>query len=137
MLGQTFSLQALENDVIRAQYPKEPGVHFALVCAARGCPLLRGEPYQGHRLKEQFADQARQFLADTKKNRVVAVQRTVVLSKVFKWYEEDFIRASGSVLEYVKPYFPAEAQEELKAGKFRIEYSDYDWSLNDTTAVKK
>ena len=131
------SLQALENTLIRAKYPKQPGVHFALVCAARGCPPLRGKPYVGARLQEQFDDQARTFLADTEKNHVVAVRRVVVVSKIFKWYEEDFTRDGNSVLGTIEKFFPAEARDELKVGGFRLEYSDYDWSLNDSGPLKK
>lgn len=132
-----ISLQALENTLIRAKYPDHPEVHFALVCAALGCPLLRSEPYIGTRLQEQLDDQARLFLADPEKNRVIGVRRVVVVSKIFKWYESDFTRNGKSVVDNIEKFFPAEAREELKAGGFRVEYSDYDWNLNDSRSIKK
>lgn len=129
--GELMTLQTLEHEIIRAKFPTYPGIHFALVCAAKGCPVLRSEPYYGPRLQAQLDEQARQFLGDPTKNRVVAVRKTVILSKIFKWYEEDFVRNGGSVLGYVTKYFPPSDQEDLKAGGFKIDYLEYDWSLND------
>jgi hypothetical protein len=131
VFGRTTSLEWIEHDQLRARFPEQPGVHFALVCAARGCPPLRSEPYIGKRLQAQLDEQARKFMADTTKNRVIAVRRTVQLSRIFKWYEEDFTRTGTGVLDYVQRFFPRDAQQDLSAGGFRIEYTDYDWSLND------
>jgi hypothetical protein len=135
--GKLITLQSLEHEIIRAKYPTYPGIHFALVCAAKACPTLRSEPYLGPRLKAQLDEQAREFLADTTKNRVVAVRRTIFLSKIFQWYEEDFVLNGGSVLGYVNRYLPPSDQEDIKAGGFKIEYLDYDWSLNDLKSAKK
>lgn len=134
LFGRILSLGGLENDLLRAKYPEQPGVHFILVCAARGCPPLRGEPYSGRRLQEQVDEQARAFFADTAKNRVVGVRRTVYLSPIFKWYEADFRRNGAAILDYAERYLPPEAAAELKTGGFRIEYTDYDWGLNDSAA---
>ncbi|MEM6770340.1 MAG: histidine kinase dimerization/phosphoacceptor domain -containing protein, partial [Bacteroidota bacterium] len=41
---RSLSLDNIEHDILRAQY-KESRIHFALVCAATGCPLLRAEAY--------------------------------------------------------------------------------------------
>lgn len=136
--GRSISLQTLEDDIIRANYPTYPGVHFALVCASMGCPPLRSEPYVGARLNEQLDEQARVFLADTNNNRVVAVRRTLMLSKIFKWYEEDFIRNGGSVVKYITPYMPEADQEDLKQeSNWTVTYLEYDWRLNEVKPQKK
>ena len=59
--GRTWSLDQIEHDVIRARFG-DPRVHFALVCAALGCPPLRAEAYRGETLDPQLDDQARVFL---------------------------------------------------------------------------
>lgn len=125
--GETLSLDALEHQVIRRDY-REPRIHFALVCAAKGCPPLRAEAYVGARLETQLNDQTRAFLADSSKNRVEVATKTVFLSPIFKWYQEDFDRHAGSVLAALKPHWP-----ELPATTdgFRIRYTEYDWTLND------
>jgi len=69
LFGETINLNTLEHKVLRVDYA-EPRIHFALVCAAKGCPPLRGEAYVGTQLEDQLVDQARQFLAETTQNRV-------------------------------------------------------------------
>jgi len=126
--GKTTTLSALENDIIRTEYPEQPGIHFALVCGAKSCPPLRGEPYVGARLTAQLADQGRQFLADQNKNRVDAAAKVVYLSKIFDWYEGDFKRSAGSATAFVQKLFPAGTPN---LTGFKVQYTDYDWSLNE------
>mgnify|MGYP001611975455 CR=1 FL=1 len=129
--GQILTLSHLENKIIRVDY-REPRIHFALVCAAAGCPPLRSEPYVGVRLNEQLDDQTRRFLASSEKNRFDVATSTLHLSPIFKWYEQDFIAPAGSLAAYVKPFLP-EAQRDALAdpAKVKMRYTDYDWALND------
>jgi hypothetical protein len=128
--GQIMTLSHLENKVIRVEYD-EPRIHFALVCAAVGCPPLRGEPYVGARLNAQLDDQTRVFLAETSKNRFDEATGTLHLSPIFKWYDDDFIKPAGSLAAYVKPFLP-EAQRAALAdpAQVKVMFTDYDWSLN-------
>ena len=129
LFGETITLNTLEHKILRKDYA-EPRLHFALVCAAKGCPPLRGEAYVAARLNEQLDDQAKQFLAESGKNRIAATERTVYLSPIFKWYGGDFEKKSGSVLAALKPYWPGKA---VATDDFKIRYTDYDWSLNEQT----
>ena len=127
LFGETMDLNTVEHKILRVDYA-EPRIHFALVCAAKGCPPLRGEVYTGSLLEAQLADQAKQFLADTNKNRIGASERTVYLSPIFKWYGGDFEKKSGSVLAALQPYWPEKAGS---TDGLKIRYTDYDWSLNE------
>jgi hypothetical protein len=131
--GRRISLDHLEHRMIRPDYG-EPRIHFALVCAARGCPPLRTEPYVGDRLEAQLADQARVFLAQTAKNRFDPDSGTLWLSPIFDWYRDDFLAAAPSLEAYVRPLLPADAATALGAatGPVRVRFSDYDWRLNGT-----
>jgi hypothetical protein len=131
LFGRTLTLNNLEHDIIRVDY-QEPRIHFALVCAARGCPPLRNEAYLADRLEEQLDDQVRRFLATPDKNRVDASRRTVYLSPIFKWYGADFEKQHGSVLAALQPYWPKASASVLAQGGFKIRYTDYDWSLNQS-----
>ena len=102
------------------------------MCAAKGCPALRSEACVAERLDAQLDDQARRFLADRVKNRVEAGEQVVYLSPIFKWYGADFEKRSGSVLAALKPYWPAAAASSLSLGGFKIRYTGYDWSLNES-----
>jgi len=124
--GELISLDDIEHRVLRAHF-NEPRIHFALVCAARSCPPLREEAYQGAIIDRQLDLQGRRFLADADKNRVDPAARTLYLSRIFKWFSADFTR-NGALISFVAPYLelaPADG-----AG-FSIKYLPYDWSLNE------
>lgn len=129
LFGRTLTLNDLEHKILQVQYA-EPRIHFALVCAARGCPPLRNEAYVGNRLDAQLDDQARQFLGTPGKNRVDFTDHVIYLSPIFKWYGADFEKQAGSVLSFLKPYWPAKDAAEIAKGGFSVRYTDYDWSLN-------
>ncbi len=131
LFGRKTSLDHVEHGIIRKEYP-DARAHFALVCAARGCPPLRDEPFVADRLAAQLDDQGRVFLGDPVKNRVEAAKRTVHLSAIFKWFSGDFEASAGTVLKFVTPFFPEPARAALATGgDFKIAYTDYDWSLNE------
>lgn len=130
LFGQVTTLDHVEHEIIRKEYG-EARVHFALVCAARGCPPLRAEAWTGDKLEVQLAEQGRIFLGQAEKNRVEAAKRTLHLSPIFKWFAGDFEAAAGSVEKFVTPFLPETARTALAAGGFKISYTDYDWSLND------
>lgn len=130
LFGQKITLDALENEVIRKNYP-DPRVHFALVCAALSCPDLIDTPYQAEILEHLLDQQTKEFLSDSGKNSIDTKQEKLRISPIFDWFKEDFIAQSGSVIEFVNPYFENKANK-----KFKIEYTNYDWSLNDQNTKK-
>ena len=58
---------------------------------------------------------------DTGRNRFSA--KEISLSRIFEWFAEDFEKAAGSVVGYVRRY------HELPEGA-RVSYLDYDWTMN-------
>lgn len=130
LFGETVTLGHIEHDLLRGNY-SEPAIHFAIVCAAKGCPPLRAEAYTADKLSAQLDDQGRVFLGQRDKNRIDLANRTLHLSPIFKWFDEDFKRKSGTVQKFVTGYFPEGYHNRLNAGKFKIRYTDYDWSLNE------
>ncbi|MBL9175135.1 MAG: DUF547 domain-containing protein [Verrucomicrobiales bacterium] len=129
--GNAISLDHLEHKILRAEY-QEPRIHFALVCAARGCPPLRLEPYRGQDLERQLDEQARAFLAQSEKNRFDPQTSTLWLSPIFKWYTRDFAGSEETLAAYARPFLPASARTQLDlARKVQIQFTDYDWNLND------
>lgn len=130
LFGRTRTLGEVEHQILRKDY-REPRVHFALVCAAKGCPALRSEPFVAERLNEQLEEEGRNFMSNARKNRIDPAKQVLYLSPIFDWFEGDFIKKSGSVRAFVAPYFPKEASRELLKGDYKIKYSNYDWSLNE------
>ncbi len=130
LFGEKVTLDHVEHGLLRKDY-KEPRIHFALVCAAVSCPVLRGEPYTPEKLNEQLEDQGRTFLNTKSMNRVDIEEETAYLSAIFKWFREDFEEHSGSVLSFVRAYLPEETAKRIDEGSFQVKCLDYDWSLND------
>lgn len=131
---RTYGLDEIEQDILRKQF-REPRIHFALVCAAMGCPPLRGEAYTGARLDRQLDDQGRAFvLRSPAKNRVDVAARTVYLSPIFvefRDYIDDFGGSEAAVGRYVARYFPAGPERTLlEGGDFKVVKTRYDWTLN-------
>lgn len=135
LFGKVITLEDLEHGILRKDYA-EPRLHFALVCAALGCPPIRGEPYDPENLDAQLEDQGKRFLAQKHKNSVDLAKKILNLSPIFKWFEEDFRKKTGTVLAFVQPYFPPEVSRELLKGGYKIEYTHYDWSLNDSSSKR-
>jgi hypothetical protein len=131
--GRTYTLDQVEQEILRREF-REPRIHFALVCAAMGCPPLRSEAYTGARIEEQLEDQTRTFLARTPaKNRVDVASRTLFASQIFEFrdYEKDFGGTRQAIGRYIAGYLPDGPEKRLLlGGDFRIRYTDYDWSLN-------
>ena len=125
---EKISLNHLEHDIILPRARHLPAVHFALVCAAKGCPQLRSEAYTGSLLKTQLEHQGQVFLGNTSKNRLSKLERILYLSPIFDWYAEDFERVSGSVKNYLTKHAAHIFQTNLSS--FKIHYTPYDWSLN-------
>lgn len=127
--GNTWSLNQIEHEQIRPKF-REPRVHFALVCAAIGCPPLRAEAYTGAKIEEQLADQARYVHAHDRWFRFDSVTGVLRLTKLYDWYGDDFKQIGGSALAYAAKY-SKELQTALDAKKSpQLEWLDYDWRLN-------
>ena len=134
--GATINLYDLEREVLIKQF-HEPLMHFAIVCASTSCPKLQPWAYQPDQLDRQLAYAARGFINDPSRNRFDRQRKIASLSMIFKWFETDFADAAGSVLVYIARYVddPELAKDLMQPG-YRIEYLEYDWSLNGTPPKK-
>ncbi|NDJ17817.1 DUF547 domain-containing protein [Myxacorys almedinensis] len=121
-----YSLSDIENGVVRATF-KDPRIHFALVCAAVGCPLLRNEAYQPEQVQTQLDEDATRFINNPAKVRFDAETETLYCSPIFKWYRQDFLNVASSTPTYIQTYL---APRILLTDSTRVRYLDYDWSLN-------
>ena len=140
LFGEQRSLDDVEHELIRAPGVfDDPRIHAAVVCASVGCPMLRDEAYVGERLGAQLDDAMRRFLSDRSRNRFDAESGTLSVSKLFDWYHADFehgYQGPASLHTLFIRYAdvlgstPA-ARAEIRAGRFKIAYLDYNWSLND------
>lgn len=126
ILGKNVSLNEIENEILRKELV-DPRIHFAIVCASLGCPVLRDESYVSDRLDSQLNDAVTKFMQDHKKFNYDAHNNTVYLSPIFKWFKKDFEKAGG-VIAFVKKYIPSDIKLSDDA---RMQWLDYDWTLNE------
>lgn len=127
--GASISLHQLEHELIRPL--QEPRIHFAIVCASRSCPILQSEAYRLDSLDQQLEAAAQGFINDPQRNRFDTAAGRAELSSIFKWFEEDFAKAAGSLQAYLAPLVASQEVSELLAREaFNISYQKYDWSLN-------
>lgn len=126
--GKMYTLNDIENNVIRKQF-KEPLIHFGLVCAARSCPPLLKNAYNGANVRSKLAQNASAYLA-SQYNRYDAKTNTLTLSKIFEWYKEDFGGDAG-LRTFVKKYGTKQMKDGLAASpNATIKYMEYDWTIN-------
>ena len=123
--GQSLSLNAIEHDILRQRF-LDPRIHFALVCASIGCPLLRAEAYGPDWLTEQLDEDCDRFINNPDKVRYDEIRRTLYCSKIFKWYKADFLTVADSVAEYCDRYYTAAQIPESAT----VVYLPYSWELN-------
>ena len=124
--NQTYSLGQIENQKLRSHL-QDPRIHFALVCASIGCPLLRNEAYVPEKVIEQLDSDAERFVNNPEKVRYDAQTQTLYCSKIFKWYRQDFLKVADSIPDYIRSYLKPNAPLSASTS---IAYLDYDWSLN-------
>ncbi|MGB2905116.1 MAG: DUF547 domain-containing protein, partial [Candidatus Dechloromonas phosphoritropha] len=140
LFGQERTLDDIEHVMIRTPGAfDDPRIHFAVVCASIGCPMLRAEAFTAAKLDSQLADSLRRFLADTSRNRFAAASGQLQVSKIFDWYGKDFEQGHQG-FDSLKTTFARHAEqlakapqdrERIRQGSYKLEFLDYDWRLND------
>lgn len=116
--GKTYSLNNIENDILRPKY-KDARIHFAVNCAAKSCPPLLNRAWTANNLELNFEQQAKAFVNNSDFNSIST--KKVQVSKIFEWYAADF----GNLIEYLNRYSETEIKPNAK-----VEFKEYDWALN-------
>jgi GH15 family glucan-1,4-alpha-glucosidase len=108
----------------------EPRIHFALVCGSSSCPPI--EVYTAENIDEELTIAGEAFI----NGGGVKVYREggiVYLSRIFKWYGQDFGSSQEERLNFILPYiYNKEDKEYIKenAARLKVVYQEYDWRLN-------
>jgi hypothetical protein len=125
--GREMSLEAFEKDMIRPM--GDPRSHLALNTMARSSPRLPREPFTGQGLEGQLENQGREFFND-EKNVVVDPDRQIVrLSELMKFYRDEFLTKSPSLIAFVNTYRKVKIPE-----NYKVEFLDFDWTINGQSA---
>lgn len=137
--GHELTLDAIEHNLLRPFF-RDPRIHFAVNCASGSCAPLPPWAFTGEGLEEQLEERSRAFLSDPANVRVEG--ETLLLSKYFDWYGEDFTAEgweprADTIPAFVARYTRPQVREFLEAdeGPPSIEFLDYDWSLNSVSSA--
>ena len=122
--GKPYTLNDLEKGYLYQVFP-DARLHFALVCAAKGCPVLIPTAYRGATLGAQLDAQTRVAMNSELHVRVETSAKTVHLSELFTWYASDFELSSGSAIDYVNTFRNAAIPSD-----FKVAVIPYNWELN-------
>jgi hypothetical protein len=124
LLGKKRYLDWIEHEVLRKDF-NEPRIHFAINCASIGCPPLRSEAFVSDKLESQLQDSFLVFMKQKDKNRYDSKSNILYLSKIFEWFQGDFIK-NQSLIQFIKPGFNENIPDNAN-----IIFTDYNWNLNE------
>lgn len=143
-VGQNVTLDHIEHGILRKEF-NEPRIHVAINCASFSCPDLKDEAYTAEKLESQLNDSAISFVNNKSKGVVIDKEKgRVKVSKIFKWFGEDFYNNYGSkqlsnksrkengARSFVAEYINEDDKNYILNGEYKLSYMSYDWSLNET-----
>ncbi|MEM7767589.1 MAG: DUF547 domain-containing protein [Pseudomonadota bacterium] len=125
--GRELSLDAIEHDILRVEW-SDPRVHYAVNCAAIGCPNLNPAAWEAATLDQALDTAARAYVNDP---RGVTIRNNgLQVSRIYKWFREDFGGSNAGVIDHLKQYAEPDLLAQIEANP-RIRRHAYDWDLND------
>jgi hypothetical protein len=139
--GRPYSLNTFErhfvfgdDDSAKRRSPAatlDPRAHFALVCAAKGCPALRPRCYRPDSIDQQLDVATREALASPTQLRWDKATGKLLVSSIFQWYPADFGGIEGA-MAFIKRHVQPNVRTELEAAKLPwwSGHIPWDWSLN-------
>ena len=124
--GEAVSLNDIEHRILRPIW-RDSRIHYAVNCAAIGCPNLQMTAYTGGTVEAMLDKGARDFINSPRG--VAITGDTVTISKIYDWFYEDFGPSDQDVLRHLLKYADPGLKQRLTAIG-RIEDVAYDWRLN-------
>lgn len=123
--NESVSLDDIEHRILRPIW-RDPRIHYAINCAALGCPNLGAHAFTPGRADAMLDEAARAFV-----NHPRAFRRengALVASSIYDWFAVDFGGPTG-VINHGRR-FASPTTLALFRGKERPDRYAYDWSLN-------
>ncbi len=125
--GERLSLNDIEHRILRPIWG-DPRIHYAVNCAALGCPNLQAVAFTAGNAESLLDAGARAYVNHPRGVRFEG--EALVVSSIYVWFEEDFLAADGSVLAHLLRFAEPALAARLARAR-RISGNAYDWSLND------
>ena len=143
-VGQNVTLDHIEHGILRKEF-NEPRIHAAINCASISCPDMRNEAYIADKIDKQLDDSSKNFVNSNTKGVLVDKNKNKVkVSKIFKWFGQDFFKnynmnefnersdKENGTFGYIYKYINDDEKEYILSDDYKLKYLSYDWSLNET-----
>jgi hypothetical protein len=144
--GKSLTLDQIEQTVLAGF--GDPRVFLALGRGAVGSGRLRSEAYAPETVDQQLAEVASECVSHVQCVTVDRLGNKVLISSIFSWRSKEFSaayaekarRAFGArspieraAIAFIEPKLTNTEKEFLEKNDFKVEFSPFDWSLNDLT----
>jgi hypothetical protein len=123
--GERLSLDDIEHRILRPIW-RDPRIHYAVNCAALGCPNLAGQAFTAARANAILDQGARDFVNHPRGFRLD--NGRLIASSIYDWFAPDF-GGPNSILAHARRYATPANLAKFR-GKTRPDRYSYDWSLN-------
>jgi len=129
--GEEVSLDDIEHRILRPVW-RDPRLHYAVNCAALGCPNLGPRAFTAAATEQMLEDAVRAYVNHPRGARIIDGRLHV--SSIYVWYKEDFGGDDPGVIAHLRRYAAPPLAQAL-AAQTSIAGDSYDWSLNDAAAL--
>jgi hypothetical protein len=143
VMDREITLNNIEHDILRGQF-QDPRIHFVLVCASIGCPLLENQAFTEFDLSQRLEKSTSDFINNTEKVLLNKEENKLFLSSIFDWYKEDFEstpqlpaelttfpKEYRGVIAFILKYLPEDQRLFILNNKPKIDFFGYSWALNE------
>ncbi|MEM7041541.1 MAG: DUF547 domain-containing protein [Pseudomonadota bacterium] len=125
--GMSLSLNDIEHRILKPIWG-DPRMHYAITCAAVGCPNLQPVPFSGSQLDRQLSEAAMAYVNDP---RCIAIENGELhVSSLYRWNLKAFGGSERAVIEHLMAYAEPDLAMQLQSFD-RLHGDRFDWRLND------
>jgi len=131
--GEELSLDDIEHRILRPIW-KDPRIHYAVNCAALGCPKLMRDAFTASNTEELLDRGAKDYINSEHGARFDSNTR-LIASSLYDWYQQDFGGDEAGVIDHLRLYAGPELATQLE-GITEVYDFDYDWTLIDAAPMQ-
>jgi hypothetical protein len=144
--GQSLTLDQIEQTILPGF--SDPRLFLALGRGAVGSGRLRSEAYDPSTIERQLSEAASECVTHAQCMVIDTGANRMAVSSVFSWRAKEFAAAYAdkapqtfsarspierAVIAFVEPRLTGIEKAFLSKNDFKVEFSRFDWSLNDLT----